>query len=122
MQLVLQHCCKTSFKATLRVACVTEKRATKNMQLVAAKRVEKRCCTFYHHFQTCQQPNLVQDIFNEGGKTRNVPCLAWRFCRARCMSGEAARKIQSPRGFSALARLHTYLAMCINYIFFYFFL
>ena len=43
-----------------------------------------------------------------------IACVAWRFCRAGRTSGEAARKIkllppQSPRGFSALARLY-YLA------------
>ena len=43
-----------------------------------------------------------------------VACVAWRFCWAGRRSGVAARKIkllppQSPRGFSALARLY-YLA------------
>ena len=49
-----------------------------------------------------------------------LACVAWRFCRAGCTSGEAAkfaRKArenerlppQSPHGFSALARLY-YLA------------
>ena len=60
------------------------------------------------------------------GPPRRVACVAWRFCRAgrrggvstknsrakrARTSGEAARKIkllplQSPRGFSALARLY----------------
>ena len=47
MQLLLQHCCKTSWKAMLHVLPCT-------------------------HVQTCQQPDLVQDRFHEGGKTRNV--------------------------------------------------
>ena len=43
-----------------------------------------------------------------------LACVAWRFCRAGRTSSKAARKIkksknQSPRGFSALARLY-YLA------------
>ena len=46
-----------------------------------------------------------------------IACVAWRFCRAGRTSGEAAgreirareRAPQSPRGFSALARLY-YLA------------
>ena len=44
-----------------------------------------------------------------------LACVAWRFCRAGRTSSEAAKKNkkplppQSPRGFSALARLY-YLA------------
>ena len=40
-----------------------------------------------------------------------IACVAWRFCRAGRTSGEERRsreknKNQSPRGFSALARLY----------------
>ena len=40
-----------------------------------------------------------------------LACVVWRFCRAGRTSGQAARLLppQSPRGFSALARLY-YLA------------
>ena len=55
------------------------------------------------------------DICNVLGPT--VACVAWRFCRARRRSGEAARKIktscsppQSPRGFSAPPTLVYYFA------------
>ena len=80
----------------------------KTCNLLLQNELKSDVAHFTTHVQTCQQPNLVQDIFNEGGKTRNVACVAWRFCRARRMSGEAARKIQSPRGLSALACLHTF--------------
>ena len=71
-------------------------------------------------------PAWVRSRCLGAGPPRRVACVAWRFCRAgrrggvstknsrakrARTSGEAARKIkllplQSPRGFSALARLY----------------
>ena len=34
--------------------------------------LESDVARFTTHVQTCQQPDLVQDRFHEGGKTRNV--------------------------------------------------
>ena len=51
-------------------------------------------------------PRHAKDKKIKGTLSQNLACVAWRFCRAGRTSGEAA---QSPRGFSALARLY-YLA------------
>lgn len=39
---------------------------------IATKRVENDVARFTTNVQTFQQPDLVQDRFDEGGKTRNV--------------------------------------------------
>ena len=39
---------------------------------IAAKRVTKRRCAFYHPHQTCLAPNQVVDRFDVGGKTCNI--------------------------------------------------
>ena len=60
--------------------------------------------------------NVIDFILDMKISVPKSACVAWRFCRAGRTSGEAVRKIktkllppQSPRGFSALARLY-YLA------------
>ena len=39
---------------------------------IATKRVENDVARFTTNVQTFQKPDLVQDRFDEGGKTRNV--------------------------------------------------
>ena len=61
--------CESSQSEKLTGTKGTEKRATKNVQLVfniAAKRVVKRRCAFYHPRQTCLAPNQVADKFESG--------------------------------------------------------
>ena len=54
----------------------TEKRATKkhatSFATLLQNELESDVARFTTHVQTCQQPDLVQDRFHEGGKTRNV--------------------------------------------------
>ena len=38
----------------------------------AAKRVDWRCCAFYHSHQTCCATNQVVAFYHVGGKTHNV--------------------------------------------------
>ena len=62
-------------KFELRFSKVRENGPQKTCNLfchIATKRVENDVARFTTNVQTFQQPDLVQDRFDEGGKTRNV--------------------------------------------------
>ena len=57
------------------------------MPTLLQKELKSDVARFTTNVQTCQQPDLMQDRFDEGGKTRNV---AWQLvlqqcCETRCM-------------------------------------
>ena len=64
-----------SEKCDIRKLKASVKRATKTCNLfcnIAAKRIEKRCCAFYHPCSNLLTTDLLQDMFDVGGKTRNI--------------------------------------------------
>ena len=64
-----------SEKRNIKELKASVKRATKTCNLfcnIAAKRIEKRCCPFYHPCSNLLTTDLLQDRFDVGGKTRNI--------------------------------------------------
>ena len=101
MQLVLQHCCKTSWIAT-----------------------NTDDGLFTTHVQTCQQPDLLHVRFDVGGKTRNIAIqlVLLQCCKTSCTFFVArfsvplgdVRQDDSQRRFLAQHSVATLLRCCFE--------